>query len=224
MALTQNQKLWEQEVKRIERFVKRHSKEGYIFPENLIPSKPARITKRDISMLKSLKGMNLYSQATYTLSKGVEISGAEAHAAELATQRRKYAQAKQAKGVDYKPPTQVNVTLNAIQEIINKWSPDPRWSDTFSKIKEQDTSRAQNILNGAINELGAEQVAKNIELNADRIHDLIWSICYGESGSGKDGGDRMQAQLVEFSAILRGRALTMEESQFLTDLAETQTR
>ena len=208
--LTPIQRAWQQEVARIERFIKRNTPKGYEF-KDVIPPRPKRITQTKLKVLRSLRGMRLYELSTFTTPTGEHISGAEARRREKGVPRQATSET---------PPTVSTVVLGNLQEVIDKWRPDPRWSDQFAQIKEDDKNRAKNILQGAINNLGVDVVAMNVERNAATLKDLIWDICYGQSGVKKDGGDYMNSRIQFFTALVYDRPLTMEQNLEITRLAE----
>lgn len=56
---------YNKELARIKRFINRAQKRGFIFPENVIPNRPKRITSKSVSRLKKLNPDTLYRKATY---------------------------------------------------------------------------------------------------------------------------------------------------------------
>lgn len=56
---------YNKELARIKRFINRAQKRGFIFPENVIPNRPKKITSKSVSRLKKLNPDTLYRKATY---------------------------------------------------------------------------------------------------------------------------------------------------------------
>lgn len=52
--------------RRIKQLINRAQKRGYVFPDNIIPSRPPKIYQKDINKLKSLTPEKIYSKAKYT--------------------------------------------------------------------------------------------------------------------------------------------------------------
>ena len=75
--MTPNQAAFAKQQQRIRRFIKSAEKRGYSFPANVVPDRPARVTKRDISRVTAIKPEQLYAIATYTFPTGETISGTE---------------------------------------------------------------------------------------------------------------------------------------------------
>ena len=64
-ALTPTQSAYRKQRKRIQNFISRASKRGYIFPENILPPIPKRITIASVSRLAKLTPERLYKKAQY---------------------------------------------------------------------------------------------------------------------------------------------------------------
>lgn len=56
---------YNKELARIRRFISRAEKRGFIFPENVVPNRPKRITSQSVSRLQKLTPDTLYRKATY---------------------------------------------------------------------------------------------------------------------------------------------------------------
>lgn len=68
---------YNKELARIKRFINRAQKRGFIFPENVIPNRPKRITSKSVSRLKKLNPDTLYRKATYVDTTTGEIRRGE---------------------------------------------------------------------------------------------------------------------------------------------------
>lgn len=71
--ITPNQRAYAKQVKRIKQFIRRAEKRGYLFPENVLPQQPKRVTQASIRKLAQLTPEKLYQKAVY----GGEASGGE---------------------------------------------------------------------------------------------------------------------------------------------------
>lgn len=198
--LTPNQKAFYVEVERIQRAVKRYQKKGYVFSSDVIPEKPQRVTKKYLAELKKFKGQKIKAQGEYTPLKTANLS----------------------RDVAGEPPREVFAILSNIRDMINTWQPKLKWSERFKEIKEQDKNTLEHLLDGVIAEEGEVVVARRLESNAEEAIRLVEVIIYGNSGNARDGGDYARASIVAFGRIIRGRALTMEESINLTEFADMQ--
>ena len=61
---TPNQKAYNKEVRRLTNAIKRGEKQGLIFPEDMLPEMPKRVTQKRIQELKKIKPKDLYLRAT----------------------------------------------------------------------------------------------------------------------------------------------------------------
>ena len=60
---TENQKAFQKERRRLLQAVRRGKKQGYIFPEDVVPSIPKRVTKKQLEKIKAIKPRDLYKIA-----------------------------------------------------------------------------------------------------------------------------------------------------------------
>lgn len=74
-----NQLDYETELKKLKARIKIAEKIGYKFPTNLIPDKPARITKKHIQYLSELKGDKLRSKADSFVGKSTGANGTKSN-------------------------------------------------------------------------------------------------------------------------------------------------
>ena len=90
--LTKNQIAFKKQVTRIKNFIRRATKRGYEFSDNVIPTMPKRVTKKSIEKIKNIKPKDLYSKASYLdKSTGEMVSGSTGRKIErnLSTQKAK---------------------------------------------------------------------------------------------------------------------------------------
>ena len=90
--LTKNQIAFKKQVTRIKNFIRRATKRGYEFSDNVIPTMPKRVTNKSIEKIKNIKPKDLYSKASYLdKSTGEMVSGSIGRKIErnLSTQKAK---------------------------------------------------------------------------------------------------------------------------------------
>lgn len=63
--MTENQKLWQKELKRIERIVKAAEQRGYIFDTPVVIEQPKKISKKRIAQLQKITSKSLLSSAKF---------------------------------------------------------------------------------------------------------------------------------------------------------------
>ena len=122
-------------------------------------------------------------------------------------------------------PDEDEKTFNKIMDMINNWSPDPKWSDELAGIKEEDKNQLKSVLDGAIAELGLEQVKANIAKHETEIIAIISEVLYESgnkfrrfSGSGREG---VRKSIDKLATHFAGRPLTVAESRRLSEQTES---
>ena len=76
---SQTRKEYNKQRKRIQAFLSRARKQGYIFEENILPQIPKRVTKASVSRLAKLTPKELYKKAVYVSRETGEIETPEEH-------------------------------------------------------------------------------------------------------------------------------------------------
>lgn len=90
--LTKNQIAFKKQLTRIKNFIRRATKRGYEFSDDIIPTMPKRVTNKSIEKIKNIKPKDLYSKASYLdKSTGEMVSGSIGRKIErnLSTQKAK---------------------------------------------------------------------------------------------------------------------------------------
>ena len=77
--LTQTRVEYNKQRKRIQNFISRAKKQGYIFDENVLPQIPKKITKASVSRLAKLTPKELYKKAVYVSRETGEMETPEEH-------------------------------------------------------------------------------------------------------------------------------------------------
>ena len=77
--LSQTRKEYNKQRKRIQSFLSRARKQGYIFDENVLPQIPKKVTKASVSRLAKLTPKELYKKAVYVSRETGEIETPEEH-------------------------------------------------------------------------------------------------------------------------------------------------
>lgn len=139
---------YNRELKRIQQFLRRASKRGFIWTDNVIPKRPKRITEKSVAKLKRLTPDVLYKKGKYVdTSTGELLSGAkgialERKAAEKAKETRKAKKSKTKKEHDKnkqkgtknkKQPGQEITTPDVQTEATPEYIFDPDDEETFGE-------------------------------------------------------------------------------------------
>ena len=218
-------KEYNKQRRRLKDAVKRAEKRGYSFSD-FIPGPKYVVTKSEVERLKRIKGQEFYKYGKYyDIKQHKYISGIERKKQEQKIAARKAAETRKRRknfvdlGYRGPEPDDADDILQYLFELVAGWRADIRWSASFSEIKNRDKNIMANIIKGAINDIGKQQVARNCQAHAAEIKELAWYICYGYSGSDRDRNTN--ADIVKLSTIIRGRSLTPDESKELQDIADS---
>ena len=117
----------------------------------------------------------------------------------------------------YNPPSDVSDVLANIEELLTGAQSSPAWSKSYAELKRKDRNILSNIIRGAINELGREQVAKNCQHHAALVKDLAFHICYGSSDF---KWNTIEGDIAAITAILYGRTLSVEDAKKIQDIRD----
>lgn len=223
--ITPNQKQWEKEIRRLKQFIRRAEKRGFTWAKNVIPEKPARITKKAIARLQELTPEKLYKRARYTDTTGKNIAGEEGRKLERSIAGKRGAATRAKKGIKRSPikiktirvADGIGRVLEVDRDMIRTWAPRSWWTPFFTELKRNDKNILENILEGAIRLEGEEVVAARMEEHAEEVIALADDILYGSGG--KEARD-MQNNFSRFTSIVYGRPLTEQESKDLADAQE----
>lgn len=86
--MTENQRIYKKEIARLKRIIKRDEKLGIIYPEDILPKMPKRITKKTISDIKAITPRKLRLKAVKLDVETGEITPANEY---ITTRRRESA-------------------------------------------------------------------------------------------------------------------------------------
>lgn len=202
--LTPNQAAWNKEFKRIQRFIKNASKRGFTFDVEI--EKSSRVTKKQLEKIRSLKPKELYKQAVYIIPEtGEEVTGTEGRSYE-----RSQAQLKSTK----KLPRESKIVLNSILQRINTWKPDSSMRGWMKQKKMLDRDELDNMLAMFISEKGEDEAASILQQNAENVNNAIFTILYDSDN------EAVALAFTEFATILNGGALSISQSESMTNYTE----
>ena len=187
--LTQTRVEYNNQRKRIQNFISRAKKQGYIFDENIIPAIPKRVTKASVSRLAKLTSKELYKKAVYVSRETGEIETPEEHKKRIrkeATQKAKATKARKKaqkeKKQDYPQPEKPK------RERKKKTNTDRGFYtraviETFLYTLETcRNGKAYSLLLRWFNKLradnGDEAVAEMITKGAENGYEVTWSVVY----------------------------------------------
>ena len=166
--LTKNQIAFKKQVTRIKNFIRRATKRGYEFSDNVIPNMPKRVTKKSIEKIKNIKPKDLYSKASYLdKSTGEIVSGSTGRKIErnLSSQKAKETR----KNNNNKRHSNNNKNYITYETVIMK--------NFYEYIKSFTSNKIRDSLYGMIKSLEHEQgrteVAKALQNMPLQFHEIL---------------------------------------------------
>lgn len=227
---------YKKELNRIKKFIRNAQKKGFNFADYELPQQPKKITQGSVNKLRKITPEKLYQSSTFVdpLSHQT-ISGAEAKRRIKGFQYAKkskgvesytthYGKTKEKtlgaakKKVPKKtqttttqpglPPSDVDDVLVNLEELLRTWQPETYWSKGYARLKENNVNILERVLSGAINTLGRQQVAKNVQKFAYLVKDLAWKIVYGNS---EFKWHDVSGAISSLTSIIYGRGLSIGE-------------
>ena len=166
--LTKNQIAFKKQVTRIKNFIRRATKRGYEFSDNVIPTMPKRVTNKSIEKIKNIKPKDLYSKASYLdKSTGEMVSGSTGRKIErnLSTQKAKETR----KNNNNKRHSNNNKNYITYETVIMK--------NFYEYIKSFTSNKIRDSLFGMIktleHEQGRTEVAKALQNMPLQFHEIL---------------------------------------------------
>ena len=166
--LTKNQIAFKKQITRIKNFIRRATKRGYEFSDNVIPTMPKRVTKKSIEKIKNIKPKDLYSKASYLdKSTGEMVSGSIGRKIErnLSSQKAKETR----KNNNNKRHSNNNKNYTTYETVIMK--------NFYEYIKSFTSNKIRDSLFGMIKTLEVEQgrtdVAKALQNMPLQFHEIL---------------------------------------------------
>lgn len=118
-------------------------------------------------------------------------------------------------------PTEEEAIFDTVYDWIEHWDVSPLWSSELANIKREDRNLLKSVIDGAVAELGKMQVCRNLVGKTTEFMSLAQEVLFASGTKFKDDGRQgIQERINHIAAILWGRALTVNESIVLTNIAE----
>ena len=166
--LTKNQIAFKKQVTRIKNFIRRATKRGYEFSDNVIPTMPKRVTKKSIEKIKNIKPKDLYSKASYLdKSTGEIVSGSTGRkiernlSSQKAKETRKNNNNKRHSNNNKNYITYETVTMRNFYEYIKSF--------TSNKIRDS----LYGMIKSLEHEQGRTEVAKALQNMPLQFHEIL---------------------------------------------------
>lgn len=214
---TENQKAYQKERRRLLQAVRRAEKQGYIFPEDIVPKLPKRVTKKRLEKIQKTKPKQLYKKAKFVYQETGEVVPAEQRKQEVKQEaiRKAKETRKRNKKIStpsvptYYPTISIIETIrDRISELTREAKPpvpiETRKNELLSIFDDTVTMFDDNI----------EEYENYLEAHESEIAGLLNVISY-DSDAGQ-----ISASFVTLGRILNMQALSMSQAENLSMMAE----
>ena len=214
---TENQKAYQKERRRLLQVVRRAEKQGYIFPEDIVPKLPKRVTKKQLEKIQKTEPKQLYKKAKFVYQETGEVVSAEQRKQEViqesikkVKETRKRNKKISAPSVPtYYPTISVIDTIrDRISELTREAKPsipiDNRKNELLSIFEDNVTSFDDNIT----------EYEHYLEEHESEIAELLNVISYDSNA------EQVSASFVSLGRILNRQALSMSQAENLSMMAE----
>lgn len=164
--VSETRKEYNKQRKRIQNFISRNKKRGFLFDENILPKIPKRVTKASVNRLKKLTPEKLYSKAKHLDTETGEITKGLQASKEL---RRK------ARGEKKRRKKQRDDTI-AFEDIVI--------SNTLARVSQFRSELVpvfENWMDRLIQDNGRLEVAKMLQKGASEGKIVDFKVMYSET-------------------------------------------
>lgn len=222
------EKEYNKQFRRIQKYVNSMLERGYEFDKNPIPQTPKKITTASVRKLKSITAKSLINKSHYTFLSGERIYGRERRRQEIEARSSGGLTGKRGKSsANIKPqkssfegamniPAISDVVLSQVEDMITRF-PDGNdivWQPYQAELHERHKNMLEGMLNAQIRLAGRNVVALRMQKSGGDIATLVERIMYGDSDD-----QSFQVDIMAFAQIIKGEALSLEESRELEELA-----
>lgn len=214
---TENQKAYQKERRRLLQAVRRAEKQGYIFPEDIVPELPKRVTKKQLEKIQKTKPKQLYKKAEFVYKETGEIVPAEQRKQEVKQEAIKKAKETRKRNKKISTPSvpAYYPTISIIDTIRDRLSELTREAKPLIPIE----NRKNELL--AIFEDTVTMFDDNIieyehylETHESEIADLLYIISYDSDG------EKVSASFVKLGRLLNMQSLSVSQAENLSMMAE----
>ena len=214
---TENQKAYQKERRRLLQAVRRAEKQGYIFPEDVVPELPKRVTKKQLENIQKIKPKDLYKKAEFVYQETGEIVPAEQRKQEVKqeaiikakeTRKRKKKISTPSVPTYYPTISIIDTIRDRLSELTREAKlPIPiegRKNELLRIFEDTVTLYSDNL-----NEL--EQYLKDHE---SEIAGSLYVISYDSNA------EEVAASFVSLARVLNTRSLSPEQAENISAMAE----
>lgn len=214
---TENQKAFQKERRRLLQAIRRAEKQGYIFPEDIVPELPKRVTNKQLEKIQKIKPKQLYKKAEFVYQETGELVPAEQRKQEVkqeAIRKAKETRKRKKKITTPYVPTYyptisiIDTIRDRITELTREAKPpipiENRKNELLAIFEDNVTLFSDNIT----------EYEHYLEAHESEIAELLNVISYDSNA------EQISATFVTLGRILNMRALSMSQAENLSMMAE----
>lgn len=214
---TENQKAYQKERRRLLQAVRRAEKQGYIFPEDVVPELPKRVTKKQLENIQKIKPKQLYKKAKFVYQETGEIVPAEQRKQEVkqeaiikAKETRKRKKKISIPNIPTYYPTIsiIDTVRDRISELTREAKPpipiENRKNELLVIFEDNVTLYGDNIA----------EYEHYLEAHESEIAELLNVISYDSDA------EKVSASFVALGRLLNMQSLSMSQAENLSMMAE----
>ena len=213
---TENQKAYQKERRRLLQAVRRAEKQGYIFPEDIVPKVPKRVTKKQLEKIQKTKPKQLYKKAKFVYQETGEVVPAEQRKQEVKQEAiRKAKETRKRKKKISTPYVPTYPTISIIDTIRDRISELTREAKPPIPIE----NRKNELLvifedNVTLYDDNIEYYEHYLEAHESEIAELLNVISYDSDA------EKVSASFVALGRLLNMQSLSMSQAENLSMMAE----
>ena len=214
---TENQKAYQKERRRLLQAVRRAEKQGYIFPEDVVPELPKRVTKKQLENIQKIKPKQLYKKAEFVYQETGEVVPAEQRKQEVkqeaiikAKETRKRKKKISIPNIPTYYPTIsiIDTVRDRISELTREAKPpipiENRKNELLVIFEDNVTLYGDNIA----------EYEHYLEAHESEIAELLNVISYDSDA------EKVSASFVALGRLLNMQSLSMSQAENLSMMAE----
>lgn len=214
---TEKQKAYQKERRRLLQAIRRAEKQGYIFPEDIVPKLPKRVTKKRLEKIQATKPSDLYKFARYVYEETGEIVPAEQRKQEVKQQaiikaketRKRKKKINTPSVPKYYPTISIIDTIrDRISELTREAKPpipiENRKNELLEIFDDTVTLFSDNIT----------EYEQYLEAHESEIAELLNVISYDSSA------EQISASFVALGRLLNMQSLSMSQAENLSMMTE----
>lgn len=214
---TENQKAYQKERRRLLQAVHKAEKQGYIFPEDIVPELPKRVTKKQLENIQKTKSKQLYKKAEFIYQETGEIVPAEKRKQEVKqeairkakeTRKRKKKISIPSVPTYYPTISIIDAVRDRVSELTREAKPpipiENRKNELLAIFEDNVTVFGDNII----------EYEHYLEAHESEIAELLIVISYDSDA------EKVSASFVTLGRILNMHSLSMSQAENLSMMAE----